>query len=280
MSNTMQDAFKKAGIHAEDFVKNEKLKFTKFPIITKWRDILPESGEMEKFKYKQGLRSAAMQSWMDLQDQDIISFLKRNKDNVYILPANKCQKYCECWIGYSYIHQQFTMRMNRLAYNIHPWGSVLANNYATNFARVAYDACNLESVSEEALRSISFSIMITKLFGTGRMPEAILKTFSPEMIIPVEYFDPIVEINYMVYRNMAIIESTDMDVIMKELTKMKCLLKPTRLHKNTVKLYCSFNNIKPQDPYNVLDKTNWLSLVFAKDVNGSGKEDKSFFIVM
>lgn len=279
MINTMQEALKKAGVSAEDFKKNENLKFSRFPIITKWRPILADSNVMEKFRYKRGYKSATLQSWVEKQNKDIINFLRRNKDRVYILSPDECQKYCECWIGYSTMYQRFTIRMNRLAYTIQPW-STPTNSYASYFTRAVYDMYDLRLESETTRSSIDFNNIINRLLDDDKIPEIIKKTFTAQTIIPVEYFDPIMEINSLVSGKMVVVENTNLDVIRKQLTEMPDVLDSTKLHKNAIDLYCSFNNIKVIDPCGVSENSDWLNLIFAKDVNGNKKKDKSFFIVM
>lgn len=279
MNNVMQEALKKAGVNAEDFKKNENLRFSRFPIITKWRPILPENEVMEKFRYKQGPKSATLQSWMEKQNKGIIGFLRKNKDRVYILPSNDCQKYCECWIAYNTEYQRFTIRMNRLAYTIRPW-TTPTNSYASYLAKTVCDMYNLNLESKEVKESIDFKDIINRLLNDDKIPEVIRKTFTGQTMIPVEYFDPIVEINSLVSGKMVVVENTNLDLIRKQLAEMQDILDGVKLHKNVIDLYCSFNNIKVIDPCGVSDTTDWMNLIFAKDVNGNKKKDKSFFIVI
>lgn len=279
MSSTMQDALKKAGVNAEDFKKNENLRFSRFPIITKWRPVLSESDTMEEFRYKQSHKSAPLQNWMEKQEKGMINFLRKNKERVYVLSPNDCQKYCECWIGYNTEYQQFTIRMNRLAYSIHPWATA-TNSYASYLTRAVYDIYALKHESTEVLESIDFNSIVNKLLQNNKIQEAVRKSFTAQTIIPVEYFDPIVEINSLVSNKLVVVESTNLDFIRKQLEQIRDILDESKLHKNVIDSYCNFNNIKAIDPSGVSDKSNWMNLIFAKDVNGSKKKDKSFFIVM
>lgn len=282
--NTMQEALSKAGVVAEDFKVNESIKFTRFPLITKWRTILSEKGQYmdDTYKYQQGHRSAPLQQWADKQNRAIMNFLRKNKDRVYVFPADKCQKYLECWIGYNSTYQTFTIRINNLAQMVCPF-STSTNSYAFKLIRAINNTLKLGSMYEMSdLEQLTF-LDILNMIPTESIPTIIRNTFETHEIIPIESFDPIVETNVLVSGNLITAESTNLDEIRKQLAEMEehdHVLSATKIHKSVIELYCGFNYIKPIDPCNATEKKDWLNLVFAKDIHGNNKKNKSFFIVI
>lgn len=247
--DTMSMAFKNAGISSEQFKGNEKEIFRRFPVTERGMQVLPDIKEKldEKYKYKKQAKSALLNDFATRQDKNIIEFLRSIRhERLYVFPNDLCKKYFDLWIGYNVEFQRFVLRLRP---------NLLCGDLPRHLD-LEPDVRNLPVLRYiDTLGSEDLNDLIVDIF------------YDNEYLVPVEAFDPILEINQMVINKTFHAETLNTDVAKATLfpaddPEMNKIRIRNRLHINAVEMFCLCNNIKLRD---LTSGGKWVNLIHCSE---------------